>query len=210
MPDKDAAIHGLMVVLQRDLAVGKDEYNKFGGYAFRNAEGILKAAKPLVAKMGGRFRIMTRTERLDGGAWMTVEASIVMADGSEETGAASGPVAPSRKGMVEEQLIGSARSYYLKYALMDLLAISDGTDDPDAKDNREAGVRSPAVESKAETSARLALVRACEEYSQATGEDVKAVMVKASKLPEFAKTAEGYLAAASAIRAMAARGQIGE
>lgn len=211
---KPAGIHGVMVALQSSLAVGKDEYNRFGGYAFRNAEGILKAAKPVATKYGARFRIRAHTERLgDGSVWMSVEAALVAADGTEEAAYCDGPVAESRKGMVEEQLVGSARSYYLKYALMDLLAISDGDDDPDGRDNRQAEASKPRS-SGAGTgleAARRSLIDACREYAKATGTDEREAMAEASQLPGFEKTASGYLTAAATMRDRAAKsGQTGD
>ena len=34
--------------IQKELKATKDQFNKFGGYAFRSAESILEAVKPLL------------------------------------------------------------------------------------------------------------------------------------------------------------------
>lgn len=206
---KVSAAHDLMVKIQRELTVGKDEYNKFGGYAFRNAEGILNAAKPLITAEDGFLYINTETEMLeDGILWMTVTVSLCASDGSSIKGKAAGKVAESRKGMVEEQLVGSARSYYLKYALMDLLAISDGTDDPDARDNRDAGGAKPRPKQKvkaetAEEVAKRELWDACKALALVTGRDAKAVAAEVQKQEGFTATVAGYKDAAARVRKLA-------
>lgn len=206
---KQSAAHALMVKIQRELSVGKDEYNKFGGYAFRNAEGILNAAKPLITAEDAFLYIDTETQMLDGGVlWMAVTVSLCASDGSTIKGKAAGKVADSRKGMVEEQLVGSARSYYLKYALMDLLAISDGTDDPDARDNRDAGGAKPRPrqEVKAETAEKVAkreLWEACKALALVTGKDAKDVADEVQRQKGFTATVAGYKDAAEKVRKLA-------
>lgn len=199
-----AAIRDLMVEIQKDLNVGKDEYNKFGGYAFRNAEGILRAAKPLAARRGAYFQIRSECEPTASGLWMTVHATLVASDESTETASFSGPVAPSRKGMVEEQLSGSARSYYLKYALQDLLAISDGDDDPDARDNTKEGAARPAPKpTPKKPSAKAEYWNACRELADATGGDAKEI---ANAHMPAEVTDAGFKAAAEAVRKELAAG----
>lgn len=201
------AIHALSVKIQRELVVGKDEYNKFGGYAFRNAEGILNTAKPIYTAENAFLHIDTDTKLLDNGViWMTVIVTLYASDGSSIKGRASGKVADSRKGMVDEQLIGSARSYYLKYALMDLLAISDGTDDPDARDNRDSGGPRPKQKVKTEIAEEVAkreLWEACKALALVTGRDAKAVAAEVQKQEGFTATVAGYKDAADKVRKLA-------
>ncbi len=50
-PDNQALVHRIIAV-QSELKAPKGQYNSFGKYAYRNAEDILEAVKPLLAKNG--------------------------------------------------------------------------------------------------------------------------------------------------------------
>ena len=41
-----------LVCIQNELVASKDKENKFGGFSYRTAEGILAAVKPLLYKYG--------------------------------------------------------------------------------------------------------------------------------------------------------------
>lgn len=133
--------------IQNELVAPKDLHNKFGGYSYRSAEGILEALKPLlkenkcilllsdeVVEMGGRFYIKA-TAHLMNSENMSVRAT---AYAREEE---------SLKGQIAAQITGSASSYARKYALNGLFCIDDNKD-PDATNRHDVkdGDESPEPE----------------------------------------------------------------
>lgn len=127
----------MLADIQAKLKAPKNKTNDFGGYAYRNAEGILRAFKEVepdgvslvmsdeVSQVGDRI-FLTATATL----WH--EGAII----AQAKGAAMH--AMQKKGMDDAQITGACSSYARKYALCGLFAIDDSTDDPDAKDNRRA------------------------------------------------------------------------
>lgn len=206
---KPGAIHALMVKIQRELVVGKDEYNKFGGYAFRNAEGILRAAKPIITDAGGWLQTLKpELSFVDGKCYMTVSLVLHACDGDTLECGFTLEVPSERKGMVTEQLFGSAYSYCLKYALMALFSLSDGADDPDARDNRDAGGAKPRAKQKvkdetAEEVAKRELWEACKALALVTGRDARAVAAEVQRQEGFTATVAGYKDAADKVRKLA-------
>lgn len=124
---------GLMDILhdiQIELAAPKNLTNKFGGYQYRNKEGILAAVKPLlpdgciiqisdqVVEIAGRFYVKATAEIRRG-----TERFLAVGWAREQD---------EKKGMDAAQITGAASSYAGKYALSNLLAIDDSSLDPDA------------------------------------------------------------------------------
>lgn len=160
---------GLMDILhdiQQELAAPKNLTNKFGGYQYRNKEGILAAVKPLLpdgciivvndelVEIAGRFyikataTIMLGTQQLWSWGWAREQ---------EE-----------KKGMDAAQITGAASSYAGKYALNNLLAIDDSSLDPDAtnKHGKEDNVETEA-RSKVSKQDRLAWLDSQTDYNLA-------------------------------------------
>ena len=138
--------------IQIELKAPKNQFNKFGGYKYRNCEDILEAVKPICHKnrtsltlddelvlLGDRYYIRAVAKLYDWDSEITITTSAL----ARETSA--------KKGMDESQITGSASSYARKYALNGLFNIDDTKDaDTDAyakttkkvakeiKDNRNA------------------------------------------------------------------------
>ena len=112
--------------IQRELKAPKNQYNKFGGYKYRNCEDILESAKPLLN--GTRFYVRATATITDGENTYSATAYA-----REEE---------SKKGMDASQLTGSTSSYARKYALNGLFCIDD-TRDADLADN--SGASAPIV-----------------------------------------------------------------
>lgn len=121
--------------IQGELKVPKNLYNKFGDYNYRNAEGIFEAFKPLeqkykvslivsddVVPVGDRIYIRATAKLMDCESQEFIEAVAF----ARET--------PSKKGMDDAQITGSASSYARKYALNGLFLLDD-TKDPDTNEN---------------------------------------------------------------------------
>lgn len=134
--------------IQSKVHVAKDKKNEFGGYNYRTAEGILAAAK---AALPEGWSIVCSDRLNEVAAHIFVEARACILDEKMEkvascTGHAMHPL--QKKGMDPSQITGAASSYARKYALSGLLALDDGSVDPDATNNKEgaAGSLSPNVQ----------------------------------------------------------------
>jgi len=125
-------IHSKLKGIQSSLKAPKGQTNKFGGYAYRSAEDILTAVKPLLAEWN--CTLVITDDVVEVGGRIYVKATAVLADPEGEyTVQACGFAreADTRKGMDDSQITGSASSYARKYALNGLFAIDD-TKDADA------------------------------------------------------------------------------
>ena len=111
--------------IQRGLAVPKGQRNDFGKYAYRSAEDVLHAVKPLL----GGLTLITNTEMVAVGDRVYVKCTAIIRDDSESASASGYAREPlSRKGMDESQITGAATSYAKKYALGNLFAIDNEKD----------------------------------------------------------------------------------
>lgn len=137
-------IHEILADIQRQLHAPKNKNNNFGGYKYRNAEGILAAFKALEFS-GASLTCSDSVQEVAGQIFVTATATLTIGGESvSATGHAMHPL--QKKGMDASQITGSASSYARKYALGGLLAIEDESQDPDSRDNgRENGQTPPPV-----------------------------------------------------------------
>lgn len=130
--------------IQNELKAPKGQHNKFGNYDYRSAEDILEALKPLLAKHNAQLTLTDKPVMV--GEWHYIEATArLVVDGNEITNTASARESPTKKGMDDSQITGTASSYARKYALNGLFLIDD-TKDADTneyvKNTRRATPRS--------------------------------------------------------------------
>lgn len=117
--------------IQTRVHVSKSKVNDFGGYNYRTAEGILAALK--AALPDGAFVTVTdQLQEVAGQIFVSATATITFADGVSHSATAHAMHPLTKKGMDPSQITGSASSYARKYALGGLLALDDGSVDPDA------------------------------------------------------------------------------
>ena len=121
--------------IQSRVHVAKDKRNDFGGYNYRTAEGILAAAKAALPD-GATIIVSDQMQEVCGQIFVSATATITLSDGTAHsaTGHAMHPL--TKKGMDPSQITGAASSYARKYALAGLLALDDGSVDPDATSGR--------------------------------------------------------------------------
>jgi hypothetical protein len=118
--------------LQTRVHVAKDKRNEFGGYNYRTAEGILAAIK--AALPDGAFIVVSDTmQEVAGQIFVTATASVTFADGVTHSAQGHAMHPLTKKGMDPSQITGAASSYARKYALAGLVALDDGSADPDAR-----------------------------------------------------------------------------
>lgn len=120
-------IYEILQAIQAELKAPKSQFNKFGGYYYRNCEDILEAVKPLCAKYKAAVilndEIVTTGERY----YIKATATLYGADGNICT-TAYAREEESKKGMDGSQVTGASSSYARKYALNGLFAIDDTKD----------------------------------------------------------------------------------
>lgn len=135
-----------LVEVQNKLKAPKNQFNKFGNYAYRNCEDILEALKPILAEVkavvnmsdevvlvGERYYIKATVKFIDAETGEFVEASAMARE--EE----------NKKGMDSSQLTGSTSSYARKYALNGLFAIDDTKDSDTTNTHGKEDGRSNAI-----------------------------------------------------------------
>lgn len=125
-----------LIEIQAELKAPKSQFNKFGGYNYRNCEDILEAVKPLCAKH--EIVPLLSDEIVMIGDRFYVKATAKVTDGKDEIATtAFARESKDKKGMDESQITGSASSYARKYALNGLFCIDD-TKDADFMDNSQS------------------------------------------------------------------------
>ena len=116
-----------IVKIQENLNAPKGQQNTFGNYAYRSAEDILLALKPLMVREG--LFLVISDEVVNIGERYYVKVTAKISDGQtsiENTAFAREALA--KKGMDDSQITGSTSSYARKYALNGLLCIDDNKD----------------------------------------------------------------------------------
>jgi hypothetical protein len=162
----------------------KNKNNEFGGYKYRNAEGILAAFKGLGID-GAALLCSDTLQEVAGHIFVTATARLTIgAEFVEAQGHAMHPL--QKKGMDASQITGSASSYARKYALCGLFAIEDESQDPDSKDNtKDEGKGANKAASPKVTAPIIADIEAT-----TTGQELLAVLKKIgdkNDIPEIAQ-----------------------
>lgn len=134
------SVHTVLAVVQTKLRANKNKRNDFGGYSYRNKEGIFEALKPLLAETGATITITDEPVLIGARYYIKATATFRFAD-ETITSVGYAREAEAKKGMDDAQVTGASSSYAGKYALCNLLAIDDSSVDPDA--NNDHGKRLP-------------------------------------------------------------------
>lgn len=117
-----------LIDIQFALNVPKNRTNKFGGYNYRSAEDILKAAKPLLKEHGCILNISDEIREIGGRFYIEATATLINSAGEMISAKGCAREEETKKGMDEAQITGAVSSYARKYALNGLFAIDDGID----------------------------------------------------------------------------------
>lgn len=116
-----------LIEIQKRLKAPKDKHNKFGGFNYRSAEGILEAVKPICHELGCSLVLSDEIFQVGERYYVMAYARLISPDG-ETVVTAYAREPESKKGMDESQITGTASSYARKYALNGLFAIDDAKD----------------------------------------------------------------------------------
>ena len=133
--------------VQSELKAPKNQFNRFGNYAYRNAEDILESVKPLLSREG--LVLTISDDIVQVGDRYYVKATATLTDGINKlTNSALARESESEKGMQASQLTGSTSSYARKYALNGLLCIDDTKDADDLNKHGKDTPTPPAPKKK--------------------------------------------------------------
>lgn len=165
--------------IQNELKAPKDQKNTYGGFNYRNAEGILQALKPLCMKYEATILLTDSVEVIEGRFFLKSIAELISwdCDGESQGKVISAPgwaeFPTQKKGMDLAQMTGTASSYSKKRALESLFALSSEKDS-DAYDNtdREAEKQDAMERNQAKLDAE-------ENWRRFVGENGDVVLVKA-------------------------------
>lgn len=125
--------------IQQELKVPKDQYNSFGGYAYRSCEDILEAVKPLLKKYNCTLQLEDYLENIGERYYIRAIAKLVDTEKpyveDDEicainciTNSAYAREEENKKGQDGSQITGASSSYARKYALNGLFLIDDVKD----------------------------------------------------------------------------------
>jgi len=124
-----------LIAIQSELKAPKSQFNKFGGYKYRNAEDILEAVKPLLFKHSCTLTISDDMAIV--GDRIYVKATVSVSNGTDSISVSAFAREPeTQKGMSDSQITGASSSYARKYALNGMFAIDD-TKDADETNTHE-------------------------------------------------------------------------
>lgn len=115
-----------LFAIQQKAVAPKDIDNNFGGFKYRNVEGILRNIKPILQEMGVYCRLSDEAVELNGATYIKATATLINAeDGEQIEATAFAREMETKKGMDSSQCTGSASTYARKYALQGLLGLDD-------------------------------------------------------------------------------------
>lgn len=126
--------------IQSKVKIGKNKYNDFGKYKYRNAEEILDVAKPLLNECG--FVILMSDESRITQDSVRIKSVITITDGEHEITTFADVKEPeSKKGMDAAQVSVCSSSYARKAALCGIFGIGEEDNDdtePPGKTKKES------------------------------------------------------------------------
>lgn len=138
------------MLIQASLKAPKNQFNKFGNYAYRSCEDILEAVKPLLYDTQTTLTISDEVVQVWERIYFKATATLKDAETGEviETATAYAREDESQKGMSGSQLSWSTSSYARKYCLAWLFVL-DSNDWIDADATNTHG-KEEKVEKKSE------------------------------------------------------------
>ena len=172
--------------VQFELKAPKGQFNKFGHYAYRSTEDILKAVKPLLKKFGDDLSLSD--EPVLVGDWHYIKAIAVFTDkdGKQTKSTGFARESATKKGMDESQITGTASSYARKYALNGLFLIDDtkdaDTDEYHQQNNKHQNKAKNPQQKPSDTKDRLnKALNILAEEQNTTATEVKAALIEQYK-----------------------------
>lgn len=117
-----------LIDIQTKLKAPKNQYNKFGGYNYRNCEDILEALKPLLAEKKCLLTISDDIVMIGNRHYVKATVLLTNESGEHVQTIAFAREEEVKKGMDASQITGASSSYARKYALNGMFCIDDNKD----------------------------------------------------------------------------------
>lgn len=117
-----------LITIQQRLNCPKTLTNKFGGYQYRNLEGIFEAVKPLLKETDCQLTTDDELQEIGGRIFVKATATLTNSKGESISNKGYAELDTGKKGMDASQVTGAASSYARKYALNGLFLIDDVKD----------------------------------------------------------------------------------
>lgn len=156
-----------LLAVQSELRAPKSQYNNFGKYAYRTAEDILEAAKPLLKKYGLVLTISDEPVMVGERYYIRATATVFTEDDYRSV-TAFAREEESKKGMDAAQLSGATSTYARKYALCGLFCIDDNKD---ADSGQATVTKDDAIKELSGANSQDALVDVWNKYANDYGND---------------------------------------
>lgn len=168
------SIHQALINIQGELKAPKTNYNKFGNYAYRSAEDILEALKPILQKNNC---ILTLSDDiiLIGNRFYIKAIATLSNEKESITACAMAREDESKKGMDGAQITGSCSSYARKYALNGLFAIDDTKDSDATNTHGQATKQVVKPQQQAQSNSNYSKAQEDEELAEAVAEAIDRV-----------------------------------
>lgn len=116
-----------LAIIQAEVQAPKNKFNSFGKYAYRSAENIIEAVKPIINPKG--YHLILSDEMVIIGERYYIKATATISNGEKSYSSTSYAREPEeKKGMDSAQISGTTGSYSRKYALNGLFALDDNKD----------------------------------------------------------------------------------
>lgn len=155
-------VYEKLMEIQSELKVGKNLWNDYGNFKYRNCELILETAKPILKQHGCVLYLSDELMEYGGKRYIRATAHLYDCESKEEIqNFALAREADAKKGMDDSQITGTASSYARKYALQGLLALDDQKDADSNEYHEQTTEQTPKItEEKA---------RVLREYAETVG-----------------------------------------
>jgi hypothetical protein len=134
----------ILIAIQQELRVPKNQFNEFAKYKFRSAEDILENVKPILRKYNSTILLSDKVYEIAGFIYIESTAKLITPTGTFECQASAG-IDPGRKGFDLSQCFGTSSSYARKFCLQGLLLLDDGKDQDAINKHDVAEKRLPGV-----------------------------------------------------------------
>lgn len=188
MAGKELNLREKLVAIQTELKAPKNLYNNFGKYAYRNAEGIQEALKPLEAKYNCFTTLSDEIVEIGGRVYVKATATISNTAEIPESISVTAYAreASEKKGMDDAQVTGATSSYARKYALNGLFLLDD-TKDVDSEEYQSQATpkkqtkKAPAPTAPAPTAPASFICESCGQPISNHGKASAEMVAKASR-----------------------------
>lgn len=122
-----------LIKIQSKIRAPKDKKNDFAGFPYRNAEGILRVAKPLLEEYNCQINLSDEVVLVGDRFYIKSTVTIKNEKGETESAIGWAREQLDKKGNDQAQVTGASSSYARKYALCGLFGIDDSSNDPDIR-----------------------------------------------------------------------------